>query len=162
MLELKITDEYPSVMAQRFIVQTKIDNGTKWDQNCPAKKEDGSLKMQLSEHVEEVNSVNNNVFYVIDEEATRETHAKNEKFAKEQRASRDAKDVSTGAVLGQIGSALEVLAGNKEPKKASTVKKDTIDQDLIDKYIKLFGEKPHHKAKKPAILAAIAKKEAEQ
>lgn len=56
-----------AVVARKFTLKTKKDN--KWNINCPARV-DGGTKVHPREFIEGINSIDNNVHYVIDEEAT--------------------------------------------------------------------------------------------
>lgn len=169
MSELLITEKYPSVVATRFRLISRImKNGEQvWNTNCPARVNEGK-GLQVSEYIEEMNSVDNNVYFEIDVEATIAAHERNRERAAKRLA--DAKDnnMTNADVLKTIASGMEVLAGGKKSeKKAKTVEvvelpegepDDTWEVEQLQQYCTDNEIGFHHKNKSAKLLELIKNK----
>ena len=99
-------DHRIAVVARKYTLQTKKDN--KWDINCLSRI-DGGLKVYSTEFIESINSIDNNIHYVIDEEATK-TYLE----YKEQRI-QEAKEKKALASMTPVEILREAV--NHKPKK---------------------------------------------
>lgn len=137
-----ITDQYPSVVATQWRLQTKVmeDGKQIWNVNCKSKVMEGK-RLQVSSYVEHINSVDNNTHFEIHDDETVEAHESNRSRAKVR--TEDGSNMTNSDVLKSIAKGMEAIAGN-ETKKGKKSKKVEVSADVVDEYIELAGKKPFH------------------
>ncbi len=133
-----ITDKYPSVVATRYRLRTKVtkplDGKSKqiWDINCPARIDEGK-KLQISSYIEEMNGIDCNIYYEIDEQATEEAH----EYLKAKLAAKKDKEknsnLSTNDAIGKLAEALNLNKGSKDNDE------EEVDPEIIELRAELKG-----------------------
>jgi type II secretory pathway component GspD/PulD (secretin) len=147
-----ITEKYPAVVATRFRLQTrtmvKVDGKQKqiWDINCKSRIHEGK-KLQISGYIEEMNSIDSNIYFEIDVDATEEAHEYLAEKLKAKALKEKDSNLTTNEAIGKLA---EAISEAKTPKKAKKVEapedlNDDIDeiQELRAEYFELAQKKPH-------------------
>jgi len=145
-----ITDKYPSVVATRYRLQTRkmavVDGEDKqiWDINCKSRINEGK-KLNSSAYIEEMNSVDSNIYFEIDEQATEEAqeYLANKMLAKQEKE----KDshLTTNEAIGKLAAAISKGDTAKKPKKAK--EEVEVDPELEELRVELkeaSGKKVFH------------------
>ncbi len=145
-----ITDKYASVMATRYRLQTRkmkeVDGKMKqiWDINCPARIDEGK-KLQISEYIEEMNGIDSNIYFEVDEEATEKAH----EYLRAKLEAKKEKDknsnLSTNDAIGKLAEAINKGNSSKKVKKENKdVEDDPELEELRDDWKELTGKKAFH------------------
>lgn len=147
-----ITDKYPSVVATRFRLRTKITKQVDgksvqiWDINCPARVDEGK-KLQISGYIEEMNSIDCNIYYEIDEEATEKAHEYLMKKLAAKKEKEKNSNLSTNDAIGKLAEAIS-QGKSSEPKKVKplkdVIKDDPELEELRTELNELTGKKVFH------------------
>lgn len=165
-----ITDKYPSVVATRFRLRTKItkqvDGKDKqiWDINCPARINEGK-KLQISSYIEEMNGIDCNIYYEIDEEATE----KAQEYLRDKLAAKKDKEknsnLSTNDAIGKLAEAINKGNAPKKEKKEEVKESltftfgeyssDDMSLEDLQQYCKDNTIKFHHKSKRNKLISLI-------
>tara|TARA_R110000782_G_scaffold76704_3_gene152527 strand:+ start:25 stop:528 length:504 start_codon:yes stop_codon:yes gene_type:complete len=161
-----ITEKYPSVVATKYRLQTRImkDDKQIWDVNCKSRVNEGK-KLQVSEYVEQMNGYDNNMFFEIDEEATVAAHEANKKRAAERVEKAKGDNMTNADVLKSLAKGMEAIAGKseKKPKKEANPlvftfgerSSDDMSLEDLQELCKENGIKFHHKSKREKLISLI-------
>ena len=116
-----------AVVATQYRLRTKKDG--KWDINCPAKVDEGT-KVHPTEYIQEMNSIDNNLHFVIDEEATETYLERLEQRIANAKVKNQQNSMSTAEVLGQILKTQQPKEVVSKPKKEKVVEEVKTVEEL--------------------------------
>lgn len=145
-----LTDRYPFVVATKYRLQTQIMKNEKqvWDINCKARIQLLGEKRQSSAWVAEMNSFDNNIHFVINEEATIEQNEDNIKNLAAYNERKKVSKITSNDVLERLAAGLENLAPKESKPKKEKKEKEEVSEVLIElrkQYsVAADGKKPFH------------------
>lgn len=108
-----------SVVARKYTLKTKKNRV--WDKNCRARV-DGGLKVYSTEFIESMNIVDNNIYYVIDEEATEKYLKDLEVRIAKARERKALSAMSPTDILRESLNASKQSSGSQDAKKTEIEK----------------------------------------